>query len=248
MVTKTEVGLGNVENYGVATNTDAVNSSITNKYITPNTLIYAINTIFNQTSNTQPGIVRLNIGTSSTDDDDTAKALTAKGFNTVISNNSSFNKLHESLVKFNKEKMVSVTSATGTNSINIVTNPSLPTEKIHGFLTFTANATNTGNVQIATNGGTYLNVVGLDGQNLAAGVLLINKVYTVYALKNTFVLLNPTQLDAVGNIATQLKNGLMSTIDKTKLDSIIGSNTGDETTNSILSKLNGVVLDCGILT
>ena len=49
------------------------------------------------------------------------------------------------------------------------------------------------------------------------------------------------------NLVTQSTSGMMSSTDKIKLDSISGSNTGDETPNSIVTKLSTNVIDIGLL-
>lgn len=51
----TQVGLGNVKNYGIATTTQAVDGSNATSYITPSTLVYAINALVRQDFNTHLG-------------------------------------------------------------------------------------------------------------------------------------------------------------------------------------------------
>ena len=78
-VTKAQIGLGNVVNYGLATVAIAQVGASTDTYLTPYTAYESIMALVDTTWSTQYGITLLNNNTITTDTNDATKALTGAG-------------------------------------------------------------------------------------------------------------------------------------------------------------------------
>ena len=88
-VTKTQIGLGNVSNYPIATNVQAVNVSNSTTYLTPATAYLSANANLATATDTVHGKAMLNLGTLAGDDANSTKALTAQGLINLLGSGSS---------------------------------------------------------------------------------------------------------------------------------------------------------------
>ena len=88
-VTKAQLGLGNVQNYPVATDVQAISPINSSVYLTPHTAYLGANANLVMATNTVQGKDVLNLGLTAGDDTDTAKALTAQGLINLLDSGTS---------------------------------------------------------------------------------------------------------------------------------------------------------------
>jgi hypothetical protein len=119
---KTQVGLGNVQNYPVATPEQVLAGQATNAYMTPALVALAVNNLvptIASASDTVNGTVQLNLGNNANDPTNAVDALTAAGLNTLLRGTAPPNAVQTSL----KEalKLSVPISALASNSIVLTT-------------------------------------------------------------------------------------------------------------------------------
>ena len=84
-VNKTQVGLGNVQDYPVASEAEAQAGVATNRYMTPYLTKLAIQGLVPDATDLVKGKVALNLGSTANDDTNNTDALTAAGLNFLLS-------------------------------------------------------------------------------------------------------------------------------------------------------------------
>jgi hypothetical protein len=193
MTTKADVGLALVQNYPVASLADSLNSNITNKYITPSNLQYALLQLEQSGSNFANGLLKTNSGIDLLDSNDNSKALTASGLSNIINNNNTaFNAVQSSFSQLIKNNKILAVSVTGTNEI-IASINSADLNNSHGIIIFTAVNTNTGNVTFKKDS-LFKKVMHWDSSELLPNQITIGKKYALLPFENDYILLNPSDI------------------------------------------------------
>lgn len=192
MPTSSEVGLGNVQNYSPASLQQAIDPTVSNAYMTPQTTFAMITNLLSAATADSSGTVTLNVGINPADGSNRTAALTAAGLANIIGDNT----VNPSLVQLEllslfSRSNVSVVSVTGNNAISASVSPSTPTNKLYGLIRFVAAQNNTGPVTF-TSGGPAMDVVHWDGTPILPGQIKAADSYSLLPINNTLVLVDPT--------------------------------------------------------
>ena len=207
--TKQQIGLGNVQNYAPSSLSESLIQSVTDKYITPNTLQYAITNRLSVADNNNNGVIATNSGLISGDDSNTNKALTASGISTIVSvQNTSPNLIQNSILSLIKRSDVVISSIIGDNNIVATTTIPITTANLYGIINFTAIANNTSAVTFRTTG-LAKPVVGWDNLPLVAGNILTGNSYSLIPLNDKFILTNPSDVNVSSLVNSLLSNHIL---------------------------------------
>lgn len=248
MIDKNLVGLGNVDNYDTATMEEAINPTITNKFIVPMTLRYALDELLAPASITDNGTITVNNGTFVHDDIDQFKALSARGlFNLLNTFNGGYNSIQQSFLSLCKQHVYTVTQVMGTaNAIMLTLNPSVTTDLVTGIIRFKAILNNTGACTINT-GNISLPIVTWDGLPVTSGMIVKDTVYGLMPLSDSFILLNPTVV--VVNVSANIDDV------NTKLNQLISATdpypfytTNSEVGDIVKTAFSGSYIGTALLT